>query len=86
MLDLDFGAGDVCRPLLCDPSGVGDRRVARRLADCAALGAGTLPTDRLLFVAFLIGVIVIVGGLTFVPALSLGPAAEQLTMRSNHLY
>jgi potassium-transporting ATPase potassium-binding subunit len=48
--------------------------------------AGTLPTDRLLFVAFLIGVIVIVGGLTFLPALSLGPAAEQLAMQSDHLY
>jgi potassium-transporting ATPase potassium-binding subunit len=47
--------------------------------------AGTLPTDRLLFVAFLIGVIVIVGGLTFLPALSLGPAAEQLAMQSGHL-
>ena len=47
--------------------------------------AGTLPTDRLLFVAFLIGVIVIVGGLTFLPALSLGPTAEQLAMQSGHL-
>jgi potassium-transporting ATPase potassium-binding subunit len=47
--------------------------------------AGTLPTDRLLFVAFLIGVIVIVGGLTFLPALSLGPTAEQLAMQSAHL-
>jgi potassium-transporting ATPase potassium-binding subunit len=46
--------------------------------------AGTLPTDRLLFVAFLIGVIVIVGGLTFLPALSLGPTAEQLAMQSGH--
>jgi potassium-transporting ATPase potassium-binding subunit len=48
--------------------------------------AGTLPTDRFLFVAFLIGVIVIVGGLTFLPALSLGPAAEQLAMHSGRLY
>jgi potassium-transporting ATPase potassium-binding subunit len=48
--------------------------------------AGTLPTNRLLFVVFLIGVIVIVGGLTFLPALSLGPVAEQLAMRSGHLY
>jgi potassium-transporting ATPase potassium-binding subunit len=48
--------------------------------------AGTLPTDRFLFVAFLIGVIVILGGLTFLPALSLGPAAEQLAMHSGRLY
>jgi len=48
--------------------------------------AGTLPTNRLLFVLFLIGVIVIVGGLTFLPALSLGPAAEQLAMQTGHHY
>jgi K+-transporting ATPase ATPase A chain len=47
--------------------------------------AGTLPTDRLLFVLFLIGVIVIVGGLTFLAALSLGPVAEQLAMQTGHL-
>jgi len=47
--------------------------------------AGTLPTNRILFVLFLIGVIVIVGGLTFLPALSLGPVAEQLAMQSGHL-
>jgi potassium-transporting ATPase potassium-binding subunit len=38
-----------------------------------------------LFVAFLIGVIIIVGGLTFLPALSLGPAAEQLAMQPDRL-
>ena len=39
---------------------------------------GTLPTHTPLFVAFLIGVIVIVGALTFMPSLALGPIAEQL--------
>jgi potassium-transporting ATPase potassium-binding subunit len=48
--------------------------------------AGTLPTNRILFVLFLIGVIVIVGGLTFLPALSLGPVAEQLAMQTARLY
>ena len=48
--------------------------------------AGTLPTNRILFVLFLIGVIVIVGGLTFLPALSLGPVAEQLAMHTARLY
>ena len=47
--------------------------------------AGTLPTNRILFVLFLIAVIVVVGGLTFLPALSLGPVAEQLAMQSGHL-
>lgn len=40
--------------------------------------SGTMPTDTLLFVALLIGVIIIFGGLTFVPALALGPIVEHL--------
>jgi K+-transporting ATPase ATPase A chain len=43
-------------------------------------GAGTLPTHTPLFVAFLIGVIVLVGALTFFPALALGPIVEHLQM------
>jgi potassium-transporting ATPase potassium-binding subunit len=41
-------------------------------------GLGTLPTHTPLFVALLIGVIVIVGALSFMPAWALGPIAEQL--------
>ncbi|HEY3818249.1 MAG TPA: potassium-transporting ATPase subunit KdpA [Polyangiaceae bacterium] len=41
-------------------------------------GAGTLPTHTPLFVAMLVGIIVIVGALTFIPALALGPFVEQL--------
>jgi potassium-transporting ATPase potassium-binding subunit len=41
-------------------------------------GLGTLPTHTPLFVVLLIGVIVIVGALTFMPAWALGPLAEQL--------
>ncbi len=41
-------------------------------------GLGTLPTHTPLFVALLIGVIVIVGALTFMPAWALGPIAEHL--------
>ena len=40
--------------------------------------AGTLPTHRPLFVAMLVGVVLIVAGLTFFPALALGPLAEGL--------
>jgi K+-transporting ATPase ATPase A chain len=40
--------------------------------------AGTLPTHRALFVGMLVGVVVIVAGLTFFPALALGPLAEGL--------
>jgi K+-transporting ATPase ATPase A chain len=42
--------------------------------------AGTLPTHTPLFVAMLVGVIMIVGALTFIPALALGPFVEQLML------
>ncbi len=41
-------------------------------------GAGTLPTHTPLFVVWVIGVILIVGALSFIPALSLGPIVEHL--------
>ena len=44
------------------------------------VGAGTLPTHTPLFVFFLIGVVVIVGALTFIPALALGPIVEHLML------
>jgi len=44
------------------------------------VSAGTLPTHGLLFAMFLVSTIVIVGGLTFFPALVLGPVAEHLAM------
>ena len=47
--------------------------------------SGTLPTDRVLFVGFLLGVIVIVGGLTYLPALALGPIVEHLRLVSGAL-
>jgi K+-transporting ATPase ATPase A chain len=43
--------------------------------------AGTLPTHTPLFIFWLIAVIIIVGALSFIPALSLGPIIEQLMMR-----
>jgi K+-transporting ATPase ATPase A chain len=42
--------------------------------------AGTFPTHSPLFVGLLVGVIVIIGGLTFFPALALGPLAEHFAM------
>jgi potassium-transporting ATPase potassium-binding subunit len=44
-----------------------------------AAGAGTLRTDNTMFVGLLVGVILIVGALTFFPAVSLGPIVEQLS-------
>jgi K+-transporting ATPase ATPase A chain len=43
-------------------------------------GAGTLPTHTPLFIGWLIGVIMIVGALSFIPALSLGPIVEHLML------
>ncbi len=42
--------------------------------------AGTLPTHTPLFIVMLIGVVIIVGALTFIPALALGPVVEHLQM------
>jgi len=45
-------------------------------------GLGTLPTHTPLFIILLIGTVVLVGALTFVPALALGPIVEHLQMIS----
>jgi K+-transporting ATPase ATPase A chain len=50
------------------------------------MSAGTFPTDNGLFVALLMGVILIVGGLTFFPALALGPVVEHLAMHAGSLF
>jgi K+-transporting ATPase ATPase A chain len=47
--------------------------------------AGTLPTDSPLFVGFLVGVVIIVAGLTFFPALALGPIAEHFLVHAHVL-
>jgi potassium-transporting ATPase potassium-binding subunit len=47
---------------------------------------GTFPTTGGLFIGLLIGVIVIIGGLTFFPALALGPIVEQLAMNAGTLF
>jgi potassium-transporting ATPase potassium-binding subunit len=46
--------------------------------------AGTLPTHGALFVALLIGTVVLVGALTYVPALALGPVIEHLQLYAAH--
>jgi len=48
--------------------------------------AGTFPTHGPLFVGLVIGVIVIVGGLTYFPALALGPLVEHLAMNAGNLF
>ena len=44
-------------------------------------GVGTLPTHTPLFVGVLVGVVLLVGALTYVPVLALGPIAEHLALR-----
>lgn len=48
--------------------------------------AGTFPTHGGLFIGLLVGVVLIVGGLTFFPALSLGPIVEQIAMLAGTRY
>ncbi|CAN7352806.1 potassium-transporting ATPase subunit KdpA [Devosia sp. LjRoot16] len=48
--------------------------------------AGTLPTHGALFIGLLLGVILVVGGLTFIPALALGPIAEHLAMLAGQTF
>ncbi len=52
----------------------------------APQSAGTFPTTGPLFVGLLIGVILVVGGLIFFPALALGPVAEHLAMINGQMF
>ena len=47
---------------------------------------GTFPTDGGLFIGLVVGVILIMGGLTFFPALALGPIVELLAMTSGTVF
>jgi len=60
--------------------------IAGSLAGKKRIGAtaGTLPTHGPLFVALLIGTVVLVGALTYVPALALGPVIEHLQLYATH--
>jgi K+-transporting ATPase ATPase A chain len=51
-----------------------------------APGPGTLPTTGPLFSLLLVGVILIVGALTFFPALSLGPVVEHFLARAGQVF
>jgi K+-transporting ATPase ATPase A chain len=51
-----------------------------------APSAGTFPTTGPLFVGLLVGVVLIIGGLTYFPAVSLGPIVEQVAMNHGTLF
>ena len=52
----------------------------------APLSAGTFPTDGPLFTTMLVAVVLIVGALTFFPALALGPVVEHLLMQAGRTF
>jgi K+-transporting ATPase ATPase A chain len=60
-------------------SGDGDRRFAGGEENSAA-SPGTLATHDALFIGLLIGTVLLVGALTFIPALALGPLAEHFSL------
>ena len=63
--------------------GIAGTLAAKRIVPASS---GTLPTCGLQFVGLLVGTIAIVGGLTFFPALALGPAAEYFAMQAGTVY
>jgi K+-transporting ATPase ATPase A chain len=48
--------------------------------------SGTFPTDGTVFIVLLVGVVIVVGALTFFPVFALGPVLEQLYMLSGRLF
>ena len=48
-------------------------------------GAGSFPTTGGLWIGLLVGIILILGGLTFLPSLALGPIADHLAMINGQL-
>jgi potassium-transporting ATPase potassium-binding subunit len=56
---------------------------AKRLAPPSS---GTFPTHGGLFVSLLVGVVIIIGGLTYFPAIALGPVVEQIAMNAGTLF
>jgi K+-transporting ATPase ATPase A chain len=66
-------------PMMAVAGSLGEKKII-------PVSAGTFPTTGLLWVGLLTGVILIVGGLTFFPALALGPIAEHFAMMAGKLY
>ena len=66
-------------PVLC----IAGMLAAKRIVPASA---GTLPTHGMQFIGLLVGTVVIVGGLTFFPALALGPVAEHFAMQAGLTY
>ncbi|MBK8021567.1 MAG: potassium-transporting ATPase subunit KdpA [Chloroflexi bacterium] len=74
-----IGRFGVILPVLAIAGSMAGKRIA-------PLSSGSFTTDSPLFVVLLIGVILIVGALTFFPALSLGPIVEQLLALNGQVF
>jgi K+-transporting ATPase ATPase A chain len=77
-LDMFVGRFGVILPVLAIAGGLAAKR---RVPE----GAGSFPTTGLLWIGLLAAIIVIVGGLTFLPALALGPIADQAQVAAGTL-
>ena len=78
-LGMLFGRFAMMVPMLALAGFLAERKIVPE-------SAGTFPVTTPLFVVLLLGVILIVGALTFFPALSLGPIVEQLLMNAGRLF
>ncbi len=74
-----FGRFAMMVPMLALAGFLAERKVVPR-------SAGTFPVETPLFVGLLVGVILIVGALTFFPALSLGPLVEHFLMQAGRVF
>ncbi|VBB07071.1 potassium-transporting atpase a chain [Lucifera butyrica] len=68
-----LGRFGVILPVLAIAGSLAEKRISPP-------GAGTFPTDGWLFVILLAAIVIVVGALTFLPALALGPIVEHLSM------
>jgi K+-transporting ATPase ATPase A chain len=66
-------------PVLCIAGALAAKRIV-------PASSGTLPTQGMQFVGLLAGTVIIVGGLTFFPALAVGPAAEYFALLTGSVY
>jgi potassium-transporting ATPase potassium-binding subunit len=78
-LDMLFGRFWMILPALALAGSLAGKKVSPP-------GPGTLPTNGPLFSALLVGVIVIVGALTYFPALSLGPVVEHFAAQAGKVF
>ena len=76
----------LARPLLHGHSDPGHRRKSGAQERLTRESLGTFPVTGPLFTVLLVSTIIIVGALTFFPALSLGPILEHLQMLAGKVY